>query len=185
MSAEAVGFSLLTLGAALLVGKIIRVKVRWIQSLFLPSSIVAGTILLLLGPQVLGRFDGPLKGRGLFTQAMSTTWSALPGLLISVIFATMFLGQRLPSPGKAAKLLGPQLSLGTALASSQYVVGLLLAGFVLVPLFSASRMTGSLIEMAFEGGHGTAAGMRGVMAETSRWDWRRSESSAGSWWASP
>jgi len=73
----------LTLGAALLVGKIIRVKVRWIQSLFLPSSIVAGTILLLLGPQVLGRFDGPLKGRGLFTQAMSTTWSALPGLLIS------------------------------------------------------------------------------------------------------
>ena len=163
MSAEAVGFSLLTLGAALLVGKIIRVKVRWIQSLFLPSSIVAGTILLLLGPQVLGRFDGPLKGRGLFTQAMSTTWSALPGLLISVIFATMFLGQRLPSPGKAAKLLGPQLSLGTALASSQYVVGLLLAGFVLVPLFSASRMTGSLIEMAFEGGHGTAAGMRGVM----------------------
>ncbi len=163
MSAEAVGFSLLTLGAALLVGKIIRVKVRWIQSLFLPSSIVAGTILLLLGPQVLGRFDGPLKGRGLFTQAMSTTWSALPGLLISVIFATMFLGQQLPSPGKAAKLLGPQLSLGTALASSQYVVGLLLAGFVLVPLFSASRMTGSLIEMAFEGGHGTAAGMRGVM----------------------
>ena len=117
MSAEAVGFSLLTLGAALLVGKIIRVKVRWIQSLFLPSSIVAGTILLLLGPQVLGRFDGPLKGRGLFTQAMSTTWPPRPGLLLSVTFAPMLLGPQLPTPGNAAKLLGRPLACATALAS--------------------------------------------------------------------
>lgn len=111
MSPNAIGFALLILGAALLLGKVLRVKVGWIQSLFLPSSIIAGAILLLLGPQVLGRFNGPWGENGLFTEAMVTTWAALPGLLISVIFATMFLGQDLPTPKRAAKLVGPQLSL--------------------------------------------------------------------------
>lgn len=165
MSPQAVGFALLILGVALLIGKIIRVKVGWVQALFLPSSIVAGVLLLLLGPQVLGRFSGPWGENGLFTDAMLTTWGALPGLLISVIFATMFLGQELPTPKRAVQLAGPQLSLGVALGSGQYVVGLLLAALVLVPVFAASPMTGALIEIAFEGGHGTAAGMRGVMED--------------------
>lgn len=165
MSADSIGFALLILGAALLVGKFARVKVGWIQKLFLPSSIVGGVILLLLGPQVLGRVGGPVGENGLFTEAMIDVWSVLPGLLISVIFATMFMGQKLPSPKRAAKLVGPQLSLGVALGSGQYVVGLLLAGLVLVPLFAAQPMTGALIEIGFEGGHGTAAGMRGVMEE--------------------
>lgn len=115
-----------------------RVKVGWVQALFLPSSIIAGLLLLLLGPQVLGRFDGPWGENGLFNDTMITVWRSLPGLLISVIFATMFLGQELPSPKRAVKLAGPQLSLGVALGSGQYVVGLLLAALVLVPFFAAS-----------------------------------------------
>lgn len=163
MTPAAVGFALLILGAGLLLGKVIRVKVRWVQSLFLPSSIIGGAILLLLGPQVLGRFSGPWGANGLYSEAMVSTWSVLPGLLISVVFATMFLGQKIPKPRQAAKLAGPQLALGAALASSQYVVGLLVAALILVPVFAASPMTGALIEVAFEGGHGTAAGMRPVM----------------------
>ena len=165
MSPQSIGFSLLILSVGLLIGKMIRVKVRWVQRLFLPSSIVGGVILLMLGPQVLGRIPGPWGETGLLTQAMVTTWSALPGLLISVVFATMFLGQDLPSPKRAATLVGPQLALGTAFASSQYVVGLLLAALILVPFFGSSPMTGGLIEIGFEGGHGTAAGMRDVMVK--------------------
>lgn len=59
MSSQSVGFSLLILSVGLLIGKMIRVKVRWVQRLFLPSSIVGGLILLALGPQVLGRIPGP------------------------------------------------------------------------------------------------------------------------------
>lgn len=165
MSPEAVGFSFLILGVALLLGKFVRVKVGWVQSLFLPSSIIGGALLLILGPQVLGRFNGPWGESGLFTEGMVETWGVLPGLLISVIFATMFLGQDLPSPKRAAKLVGPQLSLGVAFGSGQYVIGLLLAALILVPVFAASPMTGALIEIGFEGGHGTAAGMRPVMEE--------------------
>ena len=165
MSANAVGFAFLILGLALLIGKIIRVKVGIVQSLFLPSSIVAGALLLLLGPEVLGSFAGPWGENGVFTEPMVEVWSTLPGLLISVIFATMFLGQELPTPNRAIRLVGPQLSLGVSLASGQYVIGLLLAGLVLVPMFAASPMTGALIEIGFEGGHGTAAGMRPVFDE--------------------
>ena len=165
MSADTIGFALLILGAALLVGKFLRVKIGWIQKLFLPSSIVGGALLLMLGPQVLGRVGGPVGENGIFTEAMVEVWSALPGLLISVIFATMFMGQKLPTMKRAATLVGPQLSLGVALGSGQYVVGLLLAGLILVPLLAAQPMTGALIEIGFEGGHGTAAGMRGVMDE--------------------
>ncbi|HHX86198.1 MAG TPA: sodium:glutamate symporter [Actinomycetales bacterium] len=165
MSADAIGFALLILGLALLIGKMMRVGFGWVQSLFLPSSILGGALLLLLGPQVLGKFDGPWGENGLFTEAMVDVWSALPGLLISVIFATMFLGQKLPTPKRAVKLVGPQLSLGVAFGSGQYVVGLLLAALVLVPMFAAQPMTGALIEIGFEGGHGTAAGMRSVFEE--------------------
>jgi len=165
MSANAIGLALLILGLALLVGKIVRVRVGFVQSLFLPASIVAGALLLLLGPEVLGRFGGPWGENGLFTEPMVTVWSALPELLISVVFATMFLGSKLPSPKRALKLVGPQLSLGVSMASAMYVVGLLLAALVLVPVFAAPAMSGALIEIGFEGGHGTAAGMRPVFEQ--------------------
>ncbi|KAB7744233.1 sodium:glutamate symporter [Nostocoides sp. F2B08] len=165
MTPESIGFALLVLGLFLLIGKVIRVKVGIVQRLFLPSSVIGGALILLLGPQVLGQLASPWAENGLFTETMIEVWRVLPGLLISVVFATMFLGQELPTPRRAARLVGPQLSLGVALGSGQYVVGLLLAALILVPAFAASPMTGALIEMGFEGGHGTAAGMRGVMED--------------------
>ncbi|MDD9208237.1 sodium/glutamate symporter [Georgenia sp. 10Sc9-8] len=170
MSADTVGFALLLLGVVLLVGKVIRIKARWTQHLFLPSSIIAGFLALLLGPEVLGALattagvDGLAAG-GVFSEEILEVWSILPGLLISVVFATLFLGHRIPNPVRAARLTGPQLSVGVTLASGQYVLGLLLAVLVLAPVFGISPMAGALIEIGFEGGHGTAAGMAPVMDE--------------------
>ena len=101
MSPPEVGFALLVLGLALLAGKAIRVTSGVVQRLFLPSSIIAGILLLALGPQVLGQVAGRiglpgLAEAGLFTEPMLTVWAALPGLLISVVFATLFLGQEIP-----------------------------------------------------------------------------------------
>ncbi len=146
-----------------MVGKFIRVKVGWVQKLFLPSSIMGGALILLLGPQVLGQLaGGDFADGGLFPPEMLKVWSSLPGILISVVFATMFLGQELPSFKRAAHLMGPQVALGVSLGSGQYVVGLLITALILVPFFSANPMVGALIEIGFEGGHGTAAGMRPV-----------------------
>lgn len=170
MSPSTVGLALLLLGILAIVGTLIRVRSRWTQKLFLPVSIIAGFIALILGPEVLGRLAGlvgldALTEGGLFGADVMSVWSELPGLLISVVFATMFLGEAIPSPKRAVTLLGPQLSLGVTFGAGQYVVGILVAVLLLVPLFDISPMFGALIEIGFEGGHGTAAGMAPVMAE--------------------
>ncbi len=170
MSADVVGLALVLLGLIVLLGKLIRVRSKIAQKLFLPASILGGFLALLLGPYVFGNLaslagtDRFAEG-GLFGTQILEVWGTLPGLLISVVFAALFMGESIPSPKRAARLLGPQLSLGVTFASGQYVFGLALAVLVLVPLFGMTPMAGALIEMGFEGGHGTAAGMAPVMNE--------------------
>ncbi|MDO5629121.1 MAG: sodium/glutamate symporter [Mobilicoccus sp.] len=170
MSADVIGFALLLLGVVLLLGKAVRVTTPLAQKLFLPSSIIAGFLALLVGPEVLGTVaqwmgSDRFAEAGLFTPEILDVWSALPGLLISVVFASLFLGADIPGPKKVAALVGPQLSVGVIYGSGQYVLGIALAMALLVPFFGANPMVGALIEMGFEGGHGTAAGMRGVMED--------------------
>lgn len=170
MDAKQVGFALLLLGIFLLIGKVLRVKVRWIQKIFLPSSIVGGFVALFLGPGVFGAIADKLgyhqfADGGLLGENVLSIWSTLPGLLISVVFATLFMGQDLPGPKRIVNIAGPQLSVGVAMATGQYVAGLLLTVAILVPLFGISPMAGALIEIGYEGGHGTAAGMIPVFKE--------------------
>lgn len=164
MNPEAIGFAIVLLAAVMLLGKYLRVKIPFVQKLLLPSCIVAGVIGLLAGPEVVGQLAGPtgwswLESGGLLTEEIYDVWGELPGLLISIVFATLFLGSKIPSPIRVAKLVGPQLSIGVAYGSGQYVIGILLGLLVLSPLFGVEPFFGALIEIAFEGGHGTAAGM--------------------------
>lgn len=169
MSAEVIGFAILLLGVLLVLAKLVRLKSRLAQKLFLPSSIIAGAVALILGPDVLGQLGGDIAGGvfedGLFPTEVMDVWSELPGLLISVVFATLFLGRELPRPRRAVDLAGPQLAFGVTLASGQYVLGLVLALLVITPLFGLDPMVGALIEVGFEGGHGTAAGLGDTFAE--------------------
>lgn len=167
MSPNIVGLALLLLALMLFIGKVMRIQMKVTQKLFLPASIMGGFLALLLGPEVFGQLgtfiDGGVgeffQNGGIFGEDILSVWSTLPGLLISVVFATLFLGQKLPGPKSVYNLAGPQLAVGVAFASGQYVVGLLLAVAVLAPLFGMTPMAGALIEIGFEGGHGTAAGM--------------------------
>ncbi|GGJ88419.1 sodium:glutamate symporter [Lentibacillus kapialis] len=171
MSPNQIGFALLYLGLFLIIGKWIRVRVKWMQNLFLPSSVIGGFLALILGPQVLGKLLKPITGEGSFwatgvlTPEVMDVWSPLAGLMINVVFATLFLGTVLPNLKKVWNVGGPQLAFGWSLGWGQYVVGLLLAIFVLVPFYDMPPFIGALIEMGFEGGHGTAAGLQGTFKE--------------------
>jgi glutamate:Na+ symporter, ESS family len=171
VSADVIGLALLLVGTLLLAAKLVRVKSRLAQKLFLPSSIIGGFLALLLGPHLLGWAaeaiggDGAPLTAGVWSEEILEVWGSLPGLLISVVFATLFLGKRIPAPREAARLGGPQLALGLTMGAGQYVVGLLLALLVLTPLFGIDPMVGALIEVGFEGGHGTAAGLGGTFAD--------------------
>lgn len=151
--------AVLLLSGTLLIGEAVRRAVPGLRRIFLPASVIAGAIALLLGPEVLGRLSPLLPEYGVFPEAVHTVWAGLPGLLISVVFAALFLGRPLPGLREIWERAGPQVVVGQTLAWGQYVVGLTLTLLVLTPLLGLSPLAGALIEIGFEGGHGTAAGM--------------------------
>lgn len=166
MNAEIVGLSLILLAIALLIGKFLRVKIPLFYKFYIPSSIIAGTLLLILGPSVLGKiFSLERFEYGLFNEAIIEVFTVVPTLLITVVFAGLFLGKKTPKVKNVFQVSGPQLAYAQTAAWGQYVLGILLAVLVLVPLFDAQMMVGALIEIGFEGGHGTAAGLSSTFDE--------------------
>jgi len=162
--------AMLVLGLLLLAGKWLRVRIALLGRLFLPSAVIAGVLALLLGPDVLGRLwatlvdaEAPLA-TGLFPRELIEVWGGLPGLLISVVFAALFLGKPIPTLAAIWRHAGPMVAHGQTLAWGQYVIGLGFVLLLLTPAFDVDPLAGALIEIGFEGGHGTAAGL----AETFR-----------------
>jgi len=164
MSPDVIGFSILLIGIILVIGKLVRLKFNVFSKYFLPSSVLGGGLMLLIGPEVLGRIWQRFElfsdmNYGLITEDIHSVMSSIPGLLISVIFASLFLGKKIPKFKDIWMIAGPQVSYGQTVAWGQYVFGILITLLVLVPLFDANPLSGALIEIAFEGGHGTAAGL--------------------------
>lgn len=166
LDAQMIGLSIVILAMALLIGQFLRFKVPLFYKFFIPSSIIGGILLLLLGPEVLGRIiKNDQFEYGIFNQSIVRTFSAIPELLITIIFAGLFLGKKTPKGKDVLKVSGPQLAYAQTAAWGQYVIGILLAALILVPFFDAQIMVGALIEIGFEGGHGTAAGLRETFQE--------------------
>ncbi|MCC5949190.1 MAG: hypothetical protein JJT89_12110 [Nitriliruptoraceae bacterium] len=162
--------ALLVIGLFVVAAKWIRARVGLFQRLFLPASVIGGVAALLVGPQILGRASEALGGPelladGLIPPTVLEVWSELPVLLISVVFAALFIGKRIPGIRDIWRIAGPQVALGQSIAWGQYVVGILLALLVLGPVFGLPPLTGALLEIGFEGGHGTAAGLADTFEE--------------------
>ena len=52
--AQWVAFSFLLLGMALICGLLVRRLVPWLAAVYVPASVLAGFLIVLAGPQVLG-----------------------------------------------------------------------------------------------------------------------------------
>jgi glutamate:Na+ symporter, ESS family len=150
--------SFLSLCMLLGLGYGLRMRIGFLQRLYLPASVIAG----LLGLAILQTFrqiGAPLPPE------WTAGWSKLPGILINVVFACLFLGVNIPGLSKIWKSAGRQLGYGQILAWGQYVVGLGLVLALLTPLFGVPSLFGAILPVGFEGGHGTAAGLGPVFAE--------------------
>ena len=133
----------------LVCGKAIRTAVPFLRKLYLPSSIIGGALGLAL-----------LSSCGKSIPATwHEGWKAIPGFLINIVFATMFIGQKFPKMGKVGRSVAEQLCFGQIVAWGMYAVGIGVTVLVLTPLFGVPPVFGNLIEIGFEGGHGTVGGM--------------------------
>lgn len=133
-------------------------QVPLLKRFFLPVSLIAGLILLVLGPQIAGQFYPEYA----LTPEMYEVWKPLPGLLINVVFACLFLAHPIISLKKIWKLAGPQVAYGQMIAWGHYVVGGIVTLLILTPIFGEKPIISTILEASFEGGHGTIAGMSGV-----------------------
>ena len=115
-----------------------------------PEALVAGILGLLVAP------SGPLP---LLPQQLMELWAELPLVLLTLVFGSLMLGKPLPKLGGLWRPVCGQVSLALVLAFGQYVVGGLAVLLVLQPWLGVSPVMACLIEVAYEGGHGSAAAM--------------------------
>lgn len=142
------------LSLLLVCGKILRTLIPLFQKLYLPSSVIGGLLGLILftvlGDKIPSEWSNAIK--------------KIPGFMINVIFASLFLGAVTPKLKTVFKTSFPQICMGQLLAWGQYTIGLGLAGLVFLPFFNINATFGNLLEIGFQGGHGTVGGV----AETFR-----------------
>lgn len=117
----------------------------------IPEALLAGTLGLLIAP------GGGLLA--LIPADVIAIWDQLPLILLTLVFGTLLLGKPLPRPDGLWRPLGAQMLLALTLAFGQYLVAALAVLVVLGPLLHVSPVMACLIEVAFEGGHGSAAAM--------------------------
>ena len=117
----------------------------------IPEALLAGTLGLLIAP------GGGLLP--LIPARVIALWDQLPLILLTLVFGTLLLGKPLPRLNGLLRPLGAQVLLALTLAFGQYLVAALAVLLVLGPLLHVSPVMACLIEVAYEGGHGSAAAM--------------------------
>lgn len=157
---SSVFYQTIILLVALAVGYVV-VRMPLIRRSFLPTGLGAGILLLIFSPQVIGEFFPAMS----FPAEYFSNWVKIPKYLINIVFACLFLARPIISLKKMWRLAGPQIAFGQMLAWGQYALGGIVTLLVLIPLFDMPQITASLIEISFEGGHGTVAGMTPVFSE--------------------
>ena len=131
------------ISSLLLIGKLMRVKIKWVQQLFIPPSLLAGFIGLALGPH------------GLDVLPLSSQTGTYAGILIAFIFGAL--------PLTSQKTKGDNKEIGAMWVYSQagmllqWAFGALLGLLVLNQIWLLSPAFGITMPSGYCGGHGTAA----------------------------
>ena len=143
-------------------GHLLRVRIRLFQKLYLPSCVVGGLLGLLIiqGFAAMDNLGQPTHRLNVVLSEWAGLWKVLPGFLVNIVFACLFLGVKPPKLSSLWHRAAPQVAYGQIVAWGQYVVGLGLWVFVLGSVFTEfPEMFAGILPVGFEGGHGTAAGM--------------------------
>ena len=127
----------------LLAGKWMRVKIKWVQKLFIPPSLLAGFIGLSLGPY------------GFDLLPISNQTGTYAGILIAFIFGALPLTSQ-KAKGNSAEI-GSMWVYSQAGLLFQWALGSLLGLLVLNQIWPLSPGFGITMPSGYCGGHGTAA----------------------------
>ena len=113
------------MSALLFAGKVIRTKVKIVQKMYIPAALIAGFLGLFLGSQFLNILP------------FSNQISSYSGILIAVVFGSMFIGNKRSASFKSMfKNVGDTFLVNAAAEIGQYAFFILLGVTVLPLVFS-------------------------------------------------
>jgi len=139
----------------LLIAHLVRSKVKILQYIYMPSSLIASFIALFCGWQFLDILPFAVRENG------SPYMSSYPYLLVVVLFAGLFLGKEENAPkvkfGNVVKEIGDTFFYNLGSEFWQFGAALLFGLLVLAPLFpSLNQGFAIMLPAGFVGGHGYA-----------------------------
>ena len=155
---EAKILSFCALGFLLMLGKLTRIYVKCLHFLYLPSCVIGGIYGLIFMNALP---NGPT--RAWVELYLTAGWKELPGFLINLVFASLFLGSNVPDPKRVWEVSGPNLMYGLATSWLQMLVGFIIT--IILQPFGINEFFGQTLPIGFSGGHGTAAALSQAFAE--------------------
>lgn len=139
------------ISALMVVGNVLRRKIPFFQKLLIPSSITAGLIGLVLGPEVLGLIG--------FSEHIGTYTS----ILIAVVFAAMPYSMTFDRSVRSGAR--NMWSYSTGMFMGQWGLFILLGIFLFQPIWGTEPWFGMMLPVGFVGGFGTAAAVGSSLEE--------------------
>ncbi len=139
----------------LVIGMVLRAKVKVIQKMFLPASIIAGILGLAFGPNGLGWIP------------FSDSIEDYPGILIAVIFGSLPLTSPKINWAVIRERVGGMWAYSQIIMVLMWGAGLGFALLLINPFWSdLNAGFGLLLAAGFVGGHGTAAAIGETFANS-------------------
>lgn len=137
----------------LVVAQFLRSKLKFLKNFYIPASLIAGALGLILGPQVLNVIQ------------WSSEASSYPYSLICIIFAAIFIGKKLGGTKKNIfKTVGDTFFINTGSEILCFGFALLIGGGLLFLFFpNVFPEFSLLLPSGFAGGHGYAAAIGGAL----------------------
>lgn len=129
----------------LLVGKLLRSKVKIVQRFFIPPSLLAGFFALILGPEVLGWLP------------LSSNMGTYAGILIALVFSCIPFTSGSDGRSRGESRVGRMWAYSQAGMLLQWALGGGLGIWLLCRFWPLDESFGLSMPAGFCGGHGTAA----------------------------
>jgi ESS family glutamate:Na+ symporter len=152
-----VGYAFLAACGLLLIGFVLRSRLRILRILYMPASVVAGLVgfvLLQVAPRPTA-----LEAAADALVAQFRTW---PGILIAVVFAGLLLERPARPFHESARLAARAGLYAWIIIVGQIILGLLATWLIIRRFFDVPMSFGQLIEAGFAGGHGSAVALGNI-----------------------
>jgi len=97
-----------------------------LRKLFIPTAVIGGFLILGLGPEGMGRLIG---GAGLFPENVFSVWRQLPAHLVTLMSASLLLGEHLRPVRKIWRLSGAHVIMVSVMVAPLIILAVAAIGW--------------------------------------------------------